>query len=367
MPSISRVLRPGRRTAARIFAASSRSPLRAPALFVLMALSVFGTMLSGARPADAADSAVILMYQRFDEPNQPTSISAASFAAHLNELSDSRYHVMSLPAVIAAFRAGTPLPDRTIVITLDDAYRSAFQTAVPLLQEHKFPYTLFVTTDNVDEGRPDMMSWEQIRRAAEAGATIGSHGARLLHMVEMGDAANRDNISRATARIAEEIGNAPTVFAYPYGEFGNAEQKIVATMGFAGAVGEYSGVASTDSTPYDLPRFGFVEAYAGIDRFRTIANALPLPVADLLPGNPKLAANPPALGFTLTTKVEGADALTCQPSFAGGTTDVEHLGDRVEVRFDKPFPAGNNKVSCTARSADNRVRWLGVPVYVPKK
>jgi len=356
MPIVSKVLRL-RRGAARVAVCAFLSLF----VFPLAALSLFGTA------ARAADSAVILMYQRFDEPGQPANINADSFAAHLNELADPRYHVMGLPDVIAAFRAGTPLPDRTIVITIDEAYRSAYEKAAPLLKQHGFPYTIFVASDNVDEGRPDLMSWDQIRQLSEEGVTIGSHGARMFHMVEMGEDANRENISRGAARIAEETGSPPRIFAYPYGEFGNAEQKLVTTLGYAGAVGEYSGVAAADKTPYDLPRFTFIEAYSGIDRFRMIANALPLPVADLLPGNPKLAANPPALGFTLTAKVDGAQSLTCTPSFAGGATDVEHLGDRVEVRFDKPFPRGNGRVTCTARAADNRVMWLGVPVYVPNK
>ncbi|HKJ72679.1 MAG TPA: polysaccharide deacetylase family protein [Alphaproteobacteria bacterium] len=339
------------------------------ALYALsvLSLSFAGLSLFGTAAARAADSAVILMYQRFDEPTQPDSISTKSFQAHLTELSDARYHVMSLPDVIAAFRSHTPLPDRTVVITLDDAYQSADEHAIPLLEQHHFPYTLFVTTDRVDESGPDYMTWDEIRAAAEQGATIGNHGARPFHMVEMSEDANRDNITRGSMRIAKETGAKPTLFAYPYGEFDNADQALLGAMGYAGAVSQYSGVATADPTPFDLPRFSLVEAYSGMDRFRMIANALPLPVADLLPGDPKLADNPPPLGFTLTQKVSGADALTCTPSVAGGKADVEHLGNRVEVRFDKPFPEGNGRVTCTTRTADDRLRWLGVPVYVPRK
>jgi peptidoglycan/xylan/chitin deacetylase (PgdA/CDA1 family) len=330
-------------------------------------LGMTGSPCGHTSEARAADSAVILMYQRFDEPKQAGSISTGAFEAHLKELADPRYHVMPLGDVIAAFKSGTELPDRTIAITIDDAYRSAYEKAAPLLKAHGFPFTVFVTSDSVDEGGADYMTWDQIRELAVSGATIGNHGARPFHMVEMGEAANRENITRGAARIAKEIGKSPTIFAYPYGEFGNAERKLVASLGYDGAVDQASGVADADQTVYALPRFSFTEAFGGIDRFRMIANALPLPVADLLPANPKLTANPPSLGFTLTENIPGIEALTCVPSFGGEAADVEHLGNRVEVRFGKAFPVGTGRVTCTAPTSDNRWRWLGVPVYVPKK
>ena len=336
----------------------------AATILTAIALAILG-LLAATSAASAADSAVILMYQRIGEPGRADNISAADFDAHLAELANPRYHVMRLEDLIAAFTSGTALPDRTVVITFDDAYRSVYDIAVPKLAARGFPYTVFVSTDAVDERRDGMMSWGQIQVVAEKGADIGNHGARPLHMVEMSAEANRENISRAAARIAEEVGTPPTVFAYPYGEFANAARKLVAMMGYAGAVGQFSGVAAADQPVYALPRFVFTDAYAGIDRFRTIVNALPFPVADVLPDNPKLTANPPSLGFTLTSKIAGAEAMACVPSF-GGNADVEHLGDRVEVRFDKPFPKGNGRVTCTATTSDNRVRWLGVPVYVPK-
>ena len=322
----------------------------------------FGSMAS----VEAADSAVILMYQRFDEPNQAGNISSATFKAHLAELADPRYHVMALDAVIAALKSGTALPDRAIAITIDDAYASAYAKAAPLLKAHGFPYTVFVTSDRVDEGGAGYMNWDQIRSLADAGVEIANHGARPFHMVEMNDAADRENVTRGAMRIEQEVGKAPTVFAYPYGEFANEERRLISKLGYVGAVGTTSGVAQSGQSAYALPRFSLSEAYAGIDRFRTIVNALPIPVADLLPADPKLANNPPSLGFTLTQNTPGLDTLTCVPS-DGAAADIERLGNRVEVRFDKAFPAGNGRVTCTTRTPDNRVRWLGVPVYVPKK
>ncbi len=340
----------------------ARRGLTAAAALTAAIFTIFGSAAS----VLAADSAVILMYQRFDEPAQAGNVSSATFKAHLDELADPRYHVMALDAVIAALRSGADLPDRTVAITIDDAYESAYAEAAPLLKARGFPYTVFVTTDSVDEGRAGYMTWDQIRTLADAGVEIGNHGARSFHMVEMGDAADRDNVTRGATRIEQEIGKAPTVFAYPYGEFAKAERQLVAGLGYAGAVGTASGVAQAGQSVYALPRFPLAEAYAGIDRFRMIVNALPLPVADLLPADPKLADNPPSLGFTLTQNVPGLDGLTCTPS-DGSAADIERLGDRVEVRFDKAFPAGSGRVACTARTPDNRVRWLGVPVYVPKK
>ena len=65
-------------------------------------------------------------------------------------------------AAAAALGAGQPLPDKAIGITIDDAAKSVFHAAWPRLREAGFPFTLFVSTDAVDQRRSSSMSWDEI-------------------------------------------------------------------------------------------------------------------------------------------------------------------------------------------------------------
>ena len=97
-------------------------------------------------------SAVVLMYHRFGEDGVPsTSIRLDQFEEHIAILTDGRYNVLPLEEIITALAAGTPLPDRTIAITIDDTFRSTYTQAFPHLQAAGLPFTLFVNTDSVGQ------------------------------------------------------------------------------------------------------------------------------------------------------------------------------------------------------------------------
>ncbi|MGB0750157.1 MAG: polysaccharide deacetylase family protein, partial [Magnetospiraceae bacterium] len=128
-------------------------------------------------PARAADSAVVLMYHRVGTPSASTNTPVEMFKDHLRLLRSEKYAVLPLTTVLASLRGGDPLPDRTIVITFDNAYRRLTETAIPLLQEAGLPFTVFVSTDGVDQGTKDLMTWEQLRKLAEEGVEIASNGA----------------------------------------------------------------------------------------------------------------------------------------------------------------------------------------------
>ena len=320
-----------------------------------------------AAPAFAASSAVILVYHRFGDDRYPTtSVTTEQLKAHIAELTSEQYHVLPLADIIEAFHAGKALPDRTVAITIDDAYESVYRVAFPLLKAAHLPFTLFVATGPVDGGDADFMTWEQIREMMEAGATIGNHTVTHLHMVGMGDDANGKEIAQAEKRIEAETGKAPTLFAYPYGEYGTAEAALAERQGFAATFGQYSGVAEASGGLYTLPRFAMNEHYAEIGRFRLIVNALPIELRDVVPSDPVLATNPPQFGFTILGAVPAMKSLTCYPSNNAAAAELTLLGDRrIEVSLKEPFPKGRSRINCTMPGPDGRWHWFGHPFFVP--
>ncbi|MFP6740278.1 MAG: polysaccharide deacetylase family protein [Alphaproteobacteria bacterium] len=337
----------------------------------LIRMLIFGALAGGAvyaaAPARAESAAVILMYHRFGEENLPsTNIRLEQFVAHIEELTAGGYTVLPVPDIIAALRTGTSLPDRTIGITIDDAFASVYREAWPRLREAGFPFTVFVSTNPIDAGVHGMMTWDEIRELANAGVTIGHHGASHAHMAEADNAANGADIDKASARFRDELGRAPELFAYPYGEYSRALAEQVAAVGFTAAFGQHSGVAHDRENLFGLPRFALNEAYGDIDRFKLVTSTLALPVSDLTPSDPVIGDNnPPAIGFTVAEGVDGLSRINCFASGQGATT-IERLGpQRVEVRLKAPFPPGRSRINCTLPGRDGRWRWLGMLFLVP--
>lgn len=328
------------------------------------ALLAFGWTLPA---AGAGDSAVVFMYHRFGEDGVPaTNIRIEQFEAHLAELTSGRYTVLPLPEIVAAFREGRALPDRTIAITIDDAYLSVYTEAWPRLKAAGLPFTLFVATDPVDRGLRGFMSWDQIRDLVRAGVGIGSQTASHPHMPAASAARNQDEIARANRRFREELGLVPELFAYPYGEYSLAVREVVANSGFKAAFGQHSGVAYRGHDIFSLPRFALNETYGTLSRLKLAANALPLPVTDVTPQDPLLKVNPPPFGFTVAEGVAGLGRLACYASHMSEAVRVDQLGERrIEVRVDKPFPQGRGRINCTMPAEDGRWRWYGIQFYIP--
>lgn len=318
----------------------------------------------------ANNGAVILMYHRFGEDSLPsTSVRLEQFEAHLAELTSGRYHVMALPEIVARLRRGEALPDRAVAITVDDAAVSVYSEAWPRLKAAGLPFTLFVSTEPLDLNLAGTMSWAQLREmAADPLVSVGNHGHGHAHMAWQDAAAQRREIEQAAARLRAELGAAPALFAYPYGEMSSALRQHVIEAGFEAAFGQHSGAAGATADRFALPRFPLNEAYGDMERFRLVANTLPLPVADITPADPAIAEpgqNPPNVGFTVTAPLGNLDALQCFAS--AGAPEMTRLGERIELRFAAAFPAGRARINCTLPADGGRWRWFGTQFVVAKR
>src|SRR5215475_11305341 len=69
-----------------------------------------------------------------------------------------------------------PIPDKLVVLTFDDASKSHFTVARPLLLKHNFGATFFVTEGwDFATNKTDYMTWEEIAQLHRDGFEIGNH------------------------------------------------------------------------------------------------------------------------------------------------------------------------------------------------
>ncbi len=326
-------------------------------------------LLASMAPSQAADSAVVLIYHRFGEDVHPsTNVRLDQFDQQIALLRDGGYTVMPLGEIVRTIRSGAALPDKTVAISIDDAYLSVYEEAWPRLKAAGFPFTLFVATSPVDRGVGGYMTWDQIRELRDAGVTIGSQTATHPHMAAQDRASNLREISASNRRFVEELGAQPDLFAYPYGEASTEVMGLVAEAGFTAAFGQHSGAMDRHSPQFYLPRFPVNETYGDADRFRRVANTLSIPIDGITPQNPLVdEINPPAFGFSVVEEIPRLAELACYHSQAGQVA-VQRLGAlRFEIRFTDPFPPGRSRLNCTVPAKDGRWRWFGTQFYVPRR
>jgi peptidoglycan/xylan/chitin deacetylase (PgdA/CDA1 family) len=129
-----------------------------------------------------------------------------------------------------------PPPDaKTLAITFDDAYRSVIELALPILSRAGFVATVFAPTAYVGTEEPMAwpgidhwrdtehaeelvpMSWEELKRLAEAGWEIGSHTHSHPRLPTLDDAALESELQRSRQEIERQLGSCRSL-AYPYGD-----------------------------------------------------------------------------------------------------------------------------------------------------
>jgi peptidoglycan/xylan/chitin deacetylase (PgdA/CDA1 family) len=329
-------------------------------------------------PAVAADPhAVVFMYHRFGEDRYPsTNVRLEQFEAHLQHLADEGYRVWPVERVVRHLAGGEEIPERTVAITVDDAYLSAYTEAFPRLRARGWPFTVFVATGPVDQGLQGFMSWDQMREMQGAGVTFANHGVSHGYLVRRraGEPETRwrgrmrGEIESAQRRLVAELGTAPLLFAYPYGEYDEALAGIVRELGYTG-FGQHSGAVGVHSDARSLPRFPMAEAYAALPEFTAKARMRALPVAAYAPWNPVLGEDDrrPELVVTLGKGELLKGELTCFVS-GQGRTPVRWLDPdrtRFAVRSRDDLPPGRSRYNCTAPDRQRNYYWFSQPWLRP--
>ena len=329
---------------------------------VLLALTTVACSADSDRAGPSAG--VILQYHHIatDTP-RITSTSPDEFAAHLDFLAEAGFEIWPLQQLVDTVRAGHPTPARVASITFDDAYTSIYTTAFPMLEERGWPFTVFVATEPVETGQAGYLSWDELREMSQAGVTIANHTHSHTHLLrrEAGESTGewrtriRGELTTAQELIEKNLGSAPPLFAYTYGEYDPDVLAIVRDLGWVG-VGQQSGAIGPGLAFEVLPRFPFGGSYNDIKAFRTKAQTLPMPVkAEII--TPMIEEDlTPSITLELTDTDVRRDQLVCYTP-GGGTAELDWNGNRVTATATSPVPVGRSRYNCTMPAGEGRFYW----------
>jgi len=325
-----------------------------------LALLLCGLVL--AARVQAADHAAVLLYHHVSDDTPPsTSVSPAVFRRHLDFLSAGGYTILPLSRILTTLAKGGSLPDKTVAITFDDAYQSVLNTAAPLLKKHGWPFTVFVSTQSIDDGYHDYLSWDGLRKLIAAGAEIGNHSYSHAHLVRYlaGESSLQwqtrvtADIRRAQQELHEQLGVTPAMFSYPYGEYDADLQELVGSLGFFG-IAQQSGAVGEGFDRLEVPRYPMATNYEDMQRFAVSINSRPLPVRKVSAG-PRIQVAGEASRYSLAFDLAPGDfrvtQLACYNSSTGARLSLNKQTAAGATRISMQLPdwgAGRRKINCTA-------------------
>ncbi len=164
------------------------------------------------------------------------SVPPEMFEAQLKLLKDHGYTTITLRELYEYLAVGTPLPQKSIILTFDDGYLDNYTNAFPILQKYGMHGTFFVLTGKADAGDPAYLSWDMIQEMSSAGMDIQLHSRDHLDM------RNRPydwlvfQIIGGRQSIEGHTGKAVIFMAYPSGKYDANVQRFLRATDFWAAV-----------------------------------------------------------------------------------------------------------------------------------
>lgn len=304
----------------------------------------------------ADDTAVALLYHHVSAETPPsTSVSPEVFAQHLDYLESGGYSVMQLSRIVTMLNSGSPLPERSVAITFDDAYQSVHDTAMPMLTARGWPFTVFVNTDKSTRESSTYLDWEELRHIIAGGGDVQNHGHSHDHMAfpRAGECMTtwrqrvRADITTAQQLITQNLGVTPTLFAYPYGEFSPELQDEIARLGLTG-VGQQSGAIGTDSDFLGLPRHPFYTGADGLERFAQRIQTKPLYISAEPRGPMRVERN-----SRITLEMDLGDQSPVNCFFDGQPVTISDN----RISDIGPFPKARARLNCTKSDGAGAYLW----------
>lgn len=217
----------------------------------------------------------VLMYHHIvpdGEDCNEMSVTAGRLEADLQWLEANGYTTV-LPRELAE---GADLPEKPVLITFDDGYRSNYELAFPLLQKYQAKAVISIMVFMQDHCADNFITWAMCREMTDSGLVeIGSH-TYLCH--NLGERQGRfepggvngvqrnpeesseefqarvlDDIQLSYDLIEENAGHAPSFFAYPYGLTEPEADGLIQEL-FPVTVITYPKTADLSKGLYNLPR-----------------------------------------------------------------------------------------------------------------
>lgn len=199
----------------------------------------------------SADAISILMYHVIATGPNNLFVPADDFDAQMGYLHQKGYHTVTMAAAGEMLASGH-IPAKTVVLTFDDGYESVYTAAWPIMKKYGFTGTIFVCSSF--PGRPNYLSWDEIKALHADGMEIGSHTRNHIDLKKAAPDVQREEIMGSKKILEEQLGIPVVSFCYPSGAYNDQTPAIVKDSGYTSAVTVAYGHALPKDNIYLLPR-----------------------------------------------------------------------------------------------------------------
>lgn len=140
-----------------------------------------------------------------------SNVSAENFKEQMQYIKDNGFTPITLDELYSYVKGESPIPKKSIVITIDNGFSSAYRNAYPILKDFNFPACIFVTTDFINSR--DYLTKDQITEMMSNNILIESNSSKAVPQ----SSAMRNEVTSSKKKLEDITGKEINYFAYPMG------------------------------------------------------------------------------------------------------------------------------------------------------
>jgi peptidoglycan/xylan/chitin deacetylase (PgdA/CDA1 family) len=188
------------------------------------------------------------------------TITAQRFEEQIAILAHQGHQSIDPGEVFDFISKGKALPEKPVMITVDDGWRSNIDIMLPILEKFRFKSTIFVTTgsnawiyrkfDGLDRG----LTAVEVRDLHRCGVNIGSHTVTHPYLIEMSDTEIRKEFLDSKQTLESWTGSPCRFLSIPGNFYNRRIASIARDCGYEAVFTANVGTVSAATDPFDINR-----------------------------------------------------------------------------------------------------------------
>lgn len=228
---------------------------------------------------DATSPSTISVEQQYQDALPKVLFSYIDdFKEQMMYLKTEGYHTLTLQEIKDFYEKGTQFPEKSVLLTIDDAFQSVYQYVYPILKELQFHAVSFVVLgwlsnerEYFDPSISKVMSKQELEEMLDV-VELGNHTTHLHKRYPDGtsemQATSLQDLKKDLAECGEYV-TYPDVFAYPFGIYAPKDIERLAETGIKYAFTTVPGVNTASTSVLELHR-DTVTLGCTLENFKTI-------------------------------------------------------------------------------------------------
>lgn len=181
------------------------------------------------------------------------TVDSEFFDMQMAYLVANKYHTLSADELADALINRHQLPDKSILITIDDGYDDNYAYAFQIMKKYNVTGNFMIPTGLMEKN--GYLTWKQIKEMAE-NPLMHIYNHTLSHAALDGLSKEQAEfeIKEANKQLEDNLGIKVNIFTYPYGYFNDQAIQILKDNGFIAAFSTQDGITQCSSFIYTLHR-----------------------------------------------------------------------------------------------------------------